>query len=209
MLTRTALIAVSVTAALALAGCSGDDDDAATVAPAPPATTTATGGAGGETDTGLPVDRAFAQEMIPHHESAVEMAEIARERGESDFVRNLAEDIISTQTTEIETLESADQRLAAEGVEVGSLGVPMMEDMDMSMLETAEPFDAAFMEMMIEHHQSAIDMARAEQDRGEDPELKALAGEIIEAQQREIDEMREQLDAAGGGTDDMEGMEGH
>jgi uncharacterized protein (DUF305 family) len=44
-------------------------------------------------------DRAFVAAMIPHHESAVEMAEIAQ-RGESEFVKRLAGDIIRTQNAE-------------------------------------------------------------------------------------------------------------
>ena len=66
-------------------------------------------------------------------------------------------------------------------------------DMDMSMLETAENFDEEFMTMMVEHHTSAIEMAGMELDKGADPELKALAQDVIDAQQREIDAMREQL----------------
>jgi uncharacterized protein (DUF305 family) len=73
------------------------------------------------------VDRAFVAAMIPHHESAVEMAEIAQERGESDMVKQLAEASSARRTPR-------SPRCAAMGM-----------DGDMSMLERADPFDRAFL----------------------------------------------------------------
>ena len=170
-LIATALAAV---ASLALAACGGDDSGAKVA--------------------GNGTDRAFVADMIPHHESAIEMAEMAQERGESPFVKDLAADIIRTQGEEIRTLRTEDEALDNAGVEVGDLGMDMSMEMDMGMLETAEPFDEMFMQMMIEHHTSAIEMAEMELDKGADPELKALAQDVIDAQQREIDAMREQLE---------------
>jgi uncharacterized protein (DUF305 family) len=181
------LAAAAALLALAAAGCGSDDSEPA---------------AGGNE-----VDRAFAKAMIPHHESAVEMAEIAQERGESQFVRKLADDIVGTQNAEIETLRAQDAELEQAGVVAGDLGVEEHEmgmEGDPSMLRSAEAFDREFIDMMIPHHEGAIHMARAELEKGADPELKALAEDIIEAQQREITEMREHI---GGGTDDGGSME--
>lgn len=55
--------------------------------------------------------------MIPHHESAIEMAEVAHDRGESRFVKQLADDIVGTQNSEIETLRAQDAELEEAGVE--------------------------------------------------------------------------------------------
>jgi uncharacterized protein (DUF305 family) len=184
---RMFLAAVLAAGALALAAC-GDDDD---------------GGDSGSAAKGNGVDRAFVADMIPHHESAVEMAKVAQKRGESEFVKNLAGDIIRTQTEEIKTLRREDEQLDIAGVEKGDLGVEAhlkgMEG-DAAELETAEPFDEAFIEMMIPHHEGAVEMARAELARGADPELLAIAQDIIDAQTREIEEMQEHLggDAEGG-----------
>ena len=169
------MAAAALASATLLAGC-GEDDS----------------GAGSEKVAGNGVDRAFATAMIPHHRSAVEMAEIARERSERDEIKQLAEAIVSSQTAEIEQLTLLDGELDGAGVEAGDLGVAEHEmgmDDDASMLEDARPFDRAFIDMMIPHHQGAIRMARVELERGENPELKALAQAIVDAQAKEIDEM--------------------
>lgn len=67
----------------------------------------------------------------------------------------------------------------------------MSMDEDPSMLKDADPFDPAFIDMMIPHHEGAIEMAKVELDKGADPKLKALAEDIIDAQEREISEMKE------------------
>ena len=149
--------------------------------------------------TGNPVDRAFVAQMIPHHEDAVQMAQIAQRRGSSAFVKRLADDIVRTQTAEIATLQTAHQRLKAAGVTEGSLDVPehkMGMDDEPASLKTAKPFDPAFLKMMIPHHEGAIVMANAELAKGKDPQLKRLAQKIITAQQREITEMRQHLPGA-------------
>jgi uncharacterized protein (DUF305 family) len=187
------LAAGAATAALALAGCGSDDTESGERAKPP----------------GNGADRAFVADMIPHHQSAVEMAEIARERGASQFVKKLAGDIIRTQNAEISTMREQDAQLAGAAIKPGSLGVPdHMKGMndDPQALRSAQPFDRAFIEMMIPHHQGAIEMARAELANGKDPELTALAQQIIDAQEREIREMRKHLDdpdagSGGHGTD--------
>jgi uncharacterized protein (DUF305 family) len=74
----------------------------------------------------------------------------------------------------------------------GGLGLSEDEmgmSMDMGELENAREFDRTFIDMMIRHHQGAIRMAQAQLQRGEDPELKALARAIVVAQSREIEQM--------------------
>ncbi len=180
MTKRKTLAALVAAGALALAGC-GDDGS-------------------GSSEAGTGTDRGFVAAMVPHHQGAVEMAEIAQRRGESTFVKQLAGDIVSSQTREISILRREDAALEAAGVEKGSLGVPMhsmgMDD-DPATLKTAEPFDRAFLEMMIPHHVGALEMSKAELAKGRDPELKALAQKIISAQEREIAQMRRQLRQAG------------
>lgn len=166
--------------ALGLSACGGTSE--------PADTALSSSAAGNE------IDRAFVAGMVPHHESAIEMAEIAKEMGESEFVASLADDIISSQSEEIDTLSKVEGELEAAGVEPGDLGVPehmMGMDGDIAALESADPFDEVFIDMMVPHHQGAIVMARVELERGQNAELQELAEAIIEAQSREIEEMNE------------------
>ena len=148
------------------------------------------------TSSGLALDRAFAAEMIPHHESAIEMAEIAQDRGESAFVRELAANIVKSQADEVETLTAAETRLANAGAERGSLGLAdHMAGMsgDTDSLKTADRFDEAFLKLMIPHHEGAVAMSKVLLAKGQDPELKALAQAILVAQEEEISRMRSRL----------------
>ena len=178
---------------LAIAGCGSDDDESGSSSSA----------------KGNGTDRAFVAAMIPHHESAVQMAEVAVQRGESDFVKKLANDIIRTQNEEISTMRREDEALDIAGVKAGKLSVPdhmMGMDGDAKELQTADPFDKAFIDMMIPHHEGAVTMAKEEIAKGGDPELKALAEDIVSAQEREIKEMKAHLGAdEDGGAHDADG----
>jgi uncharacterized protein (DUF305 family) len=199
---------LAVTVALAVAACGSDDAEPAADRGEHNNHVTTTTHASSE---GSGVDR-VRRRHDPHHESAVEVAEIAQKRGESDLVKQLAEDIIRTQKAEIDTMRREDAALAEDGVKPGDLGVAdhmMGMDGDMSVLEKADPFDRAFLEMMVPHHEGAVAMAEAELAKGSDPELKDLSKQIITAQQREIDEMRAQLGDDSGATDDMGGDSEH
>lgn len=165
-----------------LAACGGDDEDGA-------------GGGGGK-----PVEMAFLTSMVHHHETAIEMAEIAQERGENPFVRSLAEDIITTQEREMEQMLSIHQRLFGSELEPDPMGHDGLglsaEEAGMThtpatnaTLRRADPFDRAFVDEMEPHHNGAVRMAKVVLESTEDGELRELAEGIISTQEREIEEM--------------------
>jgi len=181
-MTKTKILAaLAVAVALIVAGCGESSSKTS---------------GGSSAAVGNGADRAFVADMVPHHQSAVQMARIAQDRGQSAYVKQLASNIITTQTEEIATLRGEGGGLTAAGIKKGSLGVPahmMGMSGDIAMLKTASPFDAAFMNMMIPHHQGAIVMAKAELRKGQNPQLRTLAQNIITAQQGEIAGMRKHL----------------
>ena len=188
---------------------------------------------GGDDETqASETDGAFLAGMTPHHEMAIEMAEMAQERADHPEIQQLADDIIEAQTDEIELIDSIHQRLfgeplaAADHASMGLSAEHMGMDMDMEALETAKPFDRAFIDAMIAHHQGAIRMARIELAEGDDAETKSLADTIIAAQSAEIEQMNEwrtqwygapspaggvpaedEAEVLPGDGDEMEGME--
>ena len=138
-------------------------------------------------------DRAFIDAMVPHHQGAVEMAEVALKNAEHEEIRQLAENIIRTQQTEIGQLKAIKQREFGTSEVPTGMGMKQMEDMGMMMdpqsLAGEDPFDRAFIDAMIPHHESVIEMADAALDGSENPEIREIAGVIVEAQEKEIDQM--------------------
>ncbi|MER7008313.1 DUF305 domain-containing protein [Dactylosporangium sp. NPDC000555] len=148
-------------------------------------------------------DVKFAQMMIPHHQQAVEMAALARTRAADPDVKSLAAQIEAAQEPEIKTLTGwlAEWGRPAPAMSGGmnhgthSAMPGMMSDADMAKLEaaTGKDFDRQFCTMMIAHHRGAIAMAEEELAGGANTDAKALARQIITAQQAEIDAMNKFL----------------
>lgn len=199
---RTPMIAALVPLAFVVAAC-GDDEGDDTASGDEETTTTAQAAGHNAADV------EFAQMMIPHHEEAVAMAELAPDRADDPFIRDIATRIAEAQGPEIEQmtglLEEWDEEMPAEDDDAGGhdmgdtatseTGDGMMGEEAMAQLEaaTGAEFDRMFAEMMIEHHQGAIDMANDEITQGENPEAIALAEAIVEAQQAEITEFEDFL----------------
>jgi uncharacterized protein (DUF305 family) len=152
-------------------------------------------------------DVAFVQGMIPHHQGALAMAQLADGRATDPRVVDLADRIEAAQAPEIETmtgwLDSWGEPLPEDGggMDHGS-GMDMggMSEDEMTALDTAHggDFDRMFLEMMIPHHQDAVEMAETEIADGSDPDVVDLARDIVESQSAEIEEMQTLLTELGG-----------
>ena len=181
------LLAVGTLAVVAV-GCGGDDNGSAGEH------------AGHEGAPGQSSERAFLSAMVPHHRSAIEMAEIAQRRAQAPEMKRLADAIVSAQRTEISQMGRIHERLFGTALQPdekahGKLGLSADEagmahsNADIEELRSASPFDRAFVDMMIPHHEGAVRMARAVLEDSGDRELRSLAERIVADQQREVREM--------------------
>lgn len=165
-------------ASLLLVGCSGTSDDSA------------------EFDAD---DTMFAQMMIPHHEQAIELSDMALDpaTGAGQTVKDLATRIKAEQDPEIAQMTSL----------LTAWGQPTQMDASMDhssmmggMLSTDElaalgalrgpDFDTSWLKAMIAHHEGAVEMARDVIDNGTNNEIRALAESMVSSQLAEIDEMK-------------------
>ncbi|MEU6878977.1 DUF305 domain-containing protein [Streptomyces sp. NPDC046712] len=147
-------------------------------------------------------DVTFAQGMIPHHQQALEMAKLADGRAEDSEVKKIVAAIEKAQDPEIGTMKSwlkswGKPESAGQGGHGGhGTAAGMMSDQDMKDLRSlkGKAFDRKFAELMIAHHEGAVEMARTEQKDGSDATAKKLADDVVRTQSAEIAELRKILD---------------
>jgi uncharacterized protein (DUF305 family) len=152
------------------------------------------------------VDATFIEGMIPHHEGAIEMANLALLNAKTDEVKNLSKDIITSQQAEIDEMKTWYKEWFGEDVPVSSTSPSSMtmeggHDMmhmdsmsgDMTKLEASTEFDKDFVKQMIPHHEMAIMMAQTMLRTTSRNEMKVLAQNIIDSQTMEVEQMRSWL----------------
>jgi uncharacterized protein (DUF305 family) len=178
---------------------------------------------GNSRGAGMTMDAArhFIEWMVPHHDDAVKMAGLAPTQAEHPELRALAARIKQTQSEEIARMRQWYRAWYGVAVPQGG-GMGMMMGGGMSMTSTtsldgARPFDKAFIEQMIPHHQLAVMGSSMALQRVDRPELRTLLRSIIASQSAEIAQMRQWYRAwygtavpeAGGMGMMMGGMAGH
>jgi uncharacterized protein (DUF305 family) len=166
----------------------------------------------GGMDMGTPAaaaefDQLYIDMMIPHHASIIALSQAALPRLQDERLRTIAENVIATQTAEIDELrgyrelfygsaEPAPMDEQAMMQMMPGITMPMADmltQMDASTLVAlfcaADDPDLAFIDLVIPHHQSAVVASEVALDRATHEEIRALAERVIEDQQREIDEL--------------------
>ena len=158
-------------------------------------------------------DVTFVQGMIPHHQGALAMAQLAVGRAQDPRILDLASRVEAAQEPEIEAmtawLEEWGEPLPEDtmsedmgGMDHGSGGMDMEGVPEGGVTDlggaSGPEFDRMFLEMMVEHHRGAVDMAETELAEGAYPDAIDLASEIAESQTTEIAEMETILSELGG-----------
>lgn len=138
-------------------------------------------------------DVMFAQMMIPHHEQAVLLANLAESNTQYSIILDLAARIGDAQEPEITTMKSWLAEAGATEDMGHSMSMPgMISDDDMRALEMArnDEFDVLFLTHMIAHHEGAVAMANDVLATTTNPDVIAFAKDVIAAQTLEIEEMQ-------------------
>ncbi len=196
--------------AIALAACGSTSTPAGTADAQSPASagTTATTPAAPSPDAASgqhnAADVAFATDMVPHHQQAVTMSQMAQKQATDPKVKSLAAEIQAAQGPEIETmtgwLTAWGQPVPTSGghdmSKMGGAGMDgMMTDEQMQQLSAASgtAFDRMWLQGMVAHHKGAVEMSNVELRDGENADAKKLAQQIIDAQKQEITVMEQLL----------------
>jgi uncharacterized protein (DUF305 family) len=147
-------------------------------------------------------DLRFIDAMIPHHQGAIAMAQVAQEKSTRPEIKQLTQAIIAAQEKEIEQMQAwrkawypnADEQ-AVMYDKTMNMDMPMSEQMRSDMMMSGDlgaaddQFDLRFIEAMIPHHEGALVMAHEALQKSDRPEIKQLAQSILSSQQQEIDQM--------------------
>lgn len=158
------------------------------------------------------VDKSFIEMMLPHHKSAIEMAEIALNRAKKPEVKKLAQSIIEEQTSEIKQMQTWYKQWYGAEVPTNSMNMEMHQGMGQGMMmsmqhqemmdkemidavKNAPDFDQEFLRQMTRHHRMATMMAGMVVNSATHPEIRNLAQNIIRSQSTEIAQMQQLLQA--------------
>jgi uncharacterized protein (DUF305 family) len=195
MTRKTTALAALLMTLFALTACGGQEDEQ------PSETRTAANG-----DTFNDADVAFASDMVQHHAQALQMVDMTLGRDLDPEVVRLTEEIRAAQGPEIETMtdwltdwdqpipETSRDHANAHGegdmeMDEDMPGMMSPDQMDELMKAPDKAFQDMWLEMMIDHHEGAVEMARTEQADGANAAAIDLAEQIESAQEAEISEM--------------------
>jgi len=150
-------------------------------------------------------DQRFIAAMIPHHQGAIAMAELALPKARRPQIRALAQRIISSQSQEIGQMRQWYQQwygapvpvleanahahaMGGHGMGMG-MGGPSRPGTDLAALSRAKDFDRAFLAEMVAHHRMGVRMAAMAQIYARHLELLNLEQAMVRVQSSEIDQM--------------------
>jgi len=144
--------------------------------------------------TGAEFEQSFLQQMIQHHQSAIDMAKMVKDHTKRTELQQLADKIMTSQQQEIDKMtgwlkdwfQASPKPVANETADK-----EMKAHMPMFNGKHDADFDKAFLQMMPEHHHMAVEMAEQVEKKGTHGELKELAAKMAKDQSAEIKQMKD------------------
>jgi uncharacterized protein (DUF305 family) len=142
-------------------------------------------------------DQQFLDTMIAHHQGAIDMARLALAKNSRPDLQSMANSILVSQEKEIAQMKDWRQSWFRGKPFAVNMDFPGMRNsmrgMNMEKLQSLDgpEFDLEFLRQMKPHHEGALVMAKDAQQKSQRPEIKTIAGQIIEGQDREIKQITE------------------
>ena len=147
-------------------------------------------------------DVEFMQGMIAHHAQAIHMSRMAEARRADPRLLKLAEKIEQSQVAEIRIMQDWLVRNGQAAPDTSSwrtmhmAGMLTPAQLDTLGAATGTAFDHAYLTMMIQHHEGALDMVEAlfaVPGAGQDVDVNVFANDVVAVQTAEIGAMRRML----------------
>ncbi|MFL6142000.1 MAG: DUF305 domain-containing protein [Labedaea sp.] len=198
-------LAVLATAA-ALAGCTGQpaEDPPPLIVPGrpgEPASTVPRNQVSVPVTPPSPADVRFVQDMIVHHQQAVEMTKLVPDRAARDEVKRVADRIAGVQGPEIDAMNNwlrghgqptvDPEHAAHQGHDAATMpGMATPAQLDELRAARGADFDALFLRLMVTHHEGGVSMAGQIQRTGSDIRVQEIAEDVVATQTAEINRMK-------------------
>jgi uncharacterized protein (DUF305 family) len=151
--------------------------------------------------TGLQFDQSYIDMMVPLHQAAVDLAQMAQQRAEHQELKDWAGQVISERQAEITKLKGWKQQWYSSSDTPPLSQVPMIQGQGMnlqlanlqssidSVKNTSAPFDQALIDAIIPQYQAAIAATQLAQTTVTHTELKALAQQMLAEEEKEMNEL--------------------
>ncbi len=158
-------------------------------------------------NTANPADEEFVSMMIPHHHQALVMSRMAPERSNDQQLLALADRIDDEQSLEISMMqnwqgwhdlqvtdaEQAYQQLLQNPEMLEQMGMATPAELDDMGASTGADFDVQYLQLMITHHEGAVDMLVDVISNGNDVTLEQWATDMLTTQNTQIQQMEAML----------------
>ncbi|MGL5149139.1 MAG: DUF305 domain-containing protein [Clostridium sp.] len=138
------------------------------------------------------IDMDFLSEMIPHHEGAIGMSEAILKDTNNEDIKKLANSIITEQKAGVKSMQVLLDKLKKESSNIDKNAdekyikeyKKIITEMfnDMSKVKPSKNSSLDFLEQMLPHHEGGIEMSQEVLKYTKNPEIKAIAENIIKSQ---------------------------